>query len=278
MVAPGHMPRIAIYAHYDGQGVVKPYVTYYLERLARVCDRVDFVSTAALGEAEIDKVRPFCEKVWLRDNVGFDFGMWQHALRHIDLTEWDELVLTNSSMFGPIFPLEEMFDEMGRHEVDFWGATDNEEMDWHIQSYFVVFRRRAHASEAFGRFWSSILPYRNKNQVIRAYEVGLSQHLREAGLRGEAYIPVHTLFLPPPFRKLLRNTGRSPTTFYPMRLLRRRMPFVKADTLRDNPGNVDRKRLMQAMREHGYDTGMVVFDRPSSRPAWSQWVKAALGR
>jgi lipopolysaccharide biosynthesis protein len=270
--------RLAIYAHYDGQGEVKPYVRYYLEQLAPFCDELWFVSTAALDDGERDKVRPLCARVETKDNTGFDFGMWRHALDAVDLGAWDELLLSNSSMFGPIFPLVEMFDRMASVDCDFWGATDNREMDWHIQSYFLAFRRRALDSPAFAAFWRTVLPYTNKNQVIRSYEVGLSELLVENGLRGRAYVPVETLFPPWPLEALFKHKRRSATTFHPMRLIARRMPFVKADTLRDNPGKVPLRPIYRAMEKAGYDTSMVVFDRASShRGSWARLARAIPG-
>src|SRR5690349_11001757 len=84
--------RLALFAHFDAQDQVKRYVVEYLAQLRTVCERVVFVSTSRLAASELDKVRPFAGKALLRDNAGFDFGMWQHALERTDLAGVDEVV------------------------------------------------------------------------------------------------------------------------------------------------------------------------------------------
>lgn len=258
------MKRLAIYAHYDSRDEVKPFTRHFLRCLADHCERVDFVSTARLSSAELDKVAPHCERRFTRDNVGYDFGMWQHALRDVDLTAWDELIITNSSVFGPIFPFSEMFDHMDRQQLDFWGATDNCDIDWHLQSYFVAFRRKVLCSPSFTQFWRSVLPYENKHQVIRSYEVGMSQFLLQQGFVGDAYVPVRTLFPPWPFNLRHKRRRHDATIWNPVRLLRRRMPFVKVALLRDNPGEQKLEPVYDFMQRAGYDSSLIELD---ARPA-----------
>ncbi len=254
------MKRLAIYAHYDSQNQVKRFASFFLRCLAEHCQRVDFVTTSNLPASERNRLDGICERVLQSENVGFDFGMWKRALEGIDLSAWDELVLTNSSILGPMFPLGEMFEQMRTRDCAFWGATDNCDIDWHLQSYFFVFRRPVLHSEHFARFWSSVLLYHNKFQVIRSYEVGLTQYLMQHGFRAEAYIPVATLF--PPWPLNLRHPRRrhDATIFNPLKLIARRMPFVKASLLRDNPGKVDLTRVYRQLERAGYDLSMIELD------------------
>src|SRR5262249_1949876 len=145
--------RLALFAHFDAEDRLKKYVVEYLARLKSVCDRIVLVSTSRLAESEMDKVRPFVETILLKDNVGYDFGMWQHALERTDLADVDEIVLANSNVFEPIHPLEPIFRRMTEDGCDFWGMTDNFEYRWHLQSYFLVFKREVLRSEAFRSFF-----------------------------------------------------------------------------------------------------------------------------
>ena len=96
------MKSVALFAHYDSQAEVKPYVVTFLQGLREVCDEIIFVSTAALPNAELERVQPVCSRTLVCENVGYDFAMWRHALSELDLSAVDELVLANSSVFGPI--------------------------------------------------------------------------------------------------------------------------------------------------------------------------------
>ena len=252
--------RLAILAHYDADRRVRGYILHHLRRLREECDEIHFVSTVALGPAELDKVRPFCARAFLKQNVGYDFHMWKHAIGVVDLGAWDELLLTNSSVLGPLGSLRPVFQRMERSACDFWGMTDNAELARHVQSYFIVFRRAALGSAAFREFFASVLPYRDKGQVIRSYEVGLTRYLEDQGLTSDVVSPQAEVKLPFWMGKKARFGG-NPTCNYPVALLKHGMPYVKIEVLRDNPSQVPLGPVLAAMREAGYDMSLVDFDR-----------------
>ncbi len=253
------MKRVAIFAHFDAQNEVKGYVLSFLRALESECSAVLFVSTARLPESEQLKLQPLCARVLLRENVGWDFCMWQEALATADLTDVDELVLTNSSTFGPLFPLGPIFSRMSAQPCDFWGMTDSFEITWHLQSYFLVFKRKAFTSSAFEQFFRSVLPYRDKDQVIRSYELGLTRYLQEAGLRPAAFVPIGAWLSSEWRRERLRRRRRNATVFHPMALLKLGMPLVKVQLLRDNPGRVRLGPVLRAMQDSGYDMSQVRY-------------------
>jgi lipopolysaccharide biosynthesis protein len=259
--------RLALFAHYDAEDTVKRYVVECLARLRGACDRIVFVSTSHLSESEMAKVRPHCEAVLLKDNTGYDFGMWQHALEHTDLAGVDELVLTNSSVFGPIHPLEPIFRRMAEDPCDFWGMTDNFEYRWHLQSYFLVFKREVLRSEAFRSFFWSVLPYRSKGPVVLGYEVGLTSFLVDSGFRPGAFAPVESWASWVLRRRMDLERRWNPTLFHPLKLLSRGMPFVKVMLLRDNVGMVPLAPVYRAMAAAGYDLDLIELDRAPIRRA-----------
>lgn len=254
------MKRLVIYAHYDAQHEVKRYVLHYLRALRPHCERLDFVSTAELSATERGKLDGLCDSAALRENFGFDFTMWRYRLELTDLDAWDEIVLTNSSVLGPVFPLAASLSRVG--ECDFWGMTENVAPDWHLQSYFLAFRRSVLRSEVFRRYWSGVLPYRSKFEVIRTHEIGLSQRLREAGFQGRASFPSRDVLPRPPLDRLLLNTGTNLTCAQPLLLLRAGMPLVKVEMLRDNPSWVWLAPVLAYLRWRGFDLSLVEFDRP----------------
>lgn len=258
-VARCKMKRIAIFAHYDAAGEVKPYILTYLKALRAHCDAIAFVSTATLPEQQLAKVRAFCATATLRENVGLDFCMWQAALGSLDLSDADELLLANSSVFGPVFPLGPIFEQMSRRECDFWGMTDSYEIAWHLQSYFLLFKRAAFTSERFKTFFRGVLPYRDKDQVIRSYELGLTRFLEEGGLVPAAFVPMAAWVKSESGKRRLRARRRNATAFYPMELLHAGMPLVKVQLLRDNPGKVRLKPVLRTMGELGYDLTQIQY-------------------
>jgi lipopolysaccharide biosynthesis protein len=258
------MKRLAIYAHFDAGNVVKRCVEFQLARLREQCDEIWFVSTSRLPDEELSKLQAHCARVTLRENVGYDFAMWRYELLRAPIDQWDELVLTNSSVFGPVFPLGDAFARMAPVVCDFWGMTDTPDPMWHLQSYFLVFRAPALRHAAFRQFWESVLPYRTKRQLILSYELGLSTFLVEQGLRPAAFAPFRELSeIPPkwPWSKRQFLPNMNPSIHLPFPLLERRMPFVKVEIFRDNTANAPLSTLRRAIKAAGYDTTMLEYDQ-----------------
>ncbi len=256
------MRRLAIFAHYDAQGEIKPYVRFHLRALRAQCARLSFVTTAKLAASTLAGLDGLCDEVAVRENVGFDFAMWQHVLLRTPITELDELLLVNSSVFGPLGPLGRVFDRMAGEDCDFWGITESYDLHWHLQSYFLLFRRPVLTSAAFARFWSGLFPYRDKWQTTMSHELGLSQALVETGLRGRALVPSASLFPQGPLQHLYRHRRTDLTVYHPLRLLRTGAPFVKVSLLRDNPVGVRLAGVLREMVRLGYERDLIAFDRP----------------
>jgi lipopolysaccharide biosynthesis protein len=255
--------RVAIYAHYDAHDQVKRYVVHHLRRLRQECDRVYFVSTSALTTHELDKVRPFCADVSLRENVGYDFCMWRDVIARLDLAAVDELVLTNSSVFGPLGSLRPAFERMAEVPCDVWAMTDSEQHAWHLQSYFLVFRHAILQSDDFAQFWRAVLPYKTKEQVIRSYELGLTSWFSDRGWTLRAMVPWREIHEIPPRWPWSPRRWHGPlnaTAYLPFTLIERQMPYVKVEVLRDNVGKVSLRALRRAIRATGYDPSLLEYD------------------
>jgi len=253
------MRRLVIYAHYDSQNRIRGYVLEHLKALTALGE-IHFVSNADLSVATLALVRPQVVATHLRENRGFDFGMWAHVLGSIDYTEFDEVLLTNSSIAGPFHPLQPILDRLEADPCDFWGLTSSLLLAPHLQSYFLVFRKRVLTSDSFRRFWASVLPYRSKDALVLAYEIGLTQFLADEGFTWKEAFPREMLrggwFKNWRVRRL--STGRvrrfmDPTLLYPDLLLESGMPYVKLGLLERNPHRLNLRHLLKAIARLGYD-------------------------
>ncbi len=255
------MRRIAIFAHYDPDQRIKGYVVRHLLALREVCAEVHFVSTAGAPAEEMAKLDGIVASCRLCENLGYDFGMWQRATQDLVLGDLDELVLTNSSVFGPIFPLAKVFDRMQDSACDFWGLSDNLDYEYHLQSYFIVLRRRLLRSGHLERFFASVLPYQYKHQVIRSYEVGLTHYLLDQGFVPDVVASV--------LDQGLRLRGLNPALFAPMAFLDRGVPYVKVELLRDNPHQIPLAKVRARMAALGYPMNLVeVEPQPRRSTLW----------
>jgi rhamnosyltransferase len=269
--------RLVLFAHFDENDRIKPYVLHYLRALRSECSRLVFVSTSALPGSETCRLDGLVDQVLLKENVGFDFGMWRHALERVSWADCDEILVTNSGIVGPVHPLGPIFERMSGEPCDFWGMTDTQEITWHLQSYFLVFRRALIRSPHFTAFWNSVLPFRRKGSVVLAYEMGLTAYFEDYGFRPGALTRANAWASPTILRRMERTGQFNPTLFYPLEILAAGMPFVKVELLRNNIAEVDLAAVREAMRRAGFDLalldGIVGGPRPPARLA--EWRRRA---
>ena len=258
------MKRLILFAHFDPDQQVRPFVEHHLKALKELGGTLWFISNSPLPPALEGRLSSLADRVIQRENIGYDFCMWQEALRMADLSEWDELVLTNSSIAGPFRPLGGLFDRMAGSPCDFWGLTESLWPFPHLQSYFLVFRRAVLDAAAFTRFWDSVLPYRDKRGTIAAYEIGLTIFLRDQGFVGIPAFPLQDLpqsFLgdlalgrPPRFGT---RKGRIPAIYYPDLLIRAGMPYVKLEVFRRNPERLRLRPIVALVRDTGFPVDLL---------------------
>jgi rhamnosyltransferase len=175
-----------VFAHFDPQDKVDDYVLYYLRELKRVADSIQFVTTSELCAAERRKVEELGVNFMQRKNEGYDFYSFKLGIEAIGVSRFDQLIVCNDSVYGPLSDLATVLAEMRSRNAKFWGLTNSHDYQHHLQSYFLVFAGDALQSQAFKNFWGSVQILDNKVEIIRRYEVGLSQSMAAAGFPPEA--------------------------------------------------------------------------------------------
>ena len=252
------MRTLALFAHFDADGAIQPYVEHHLRALRAVAGRLVLVSTAALSPATRAYAAGLADRVLVVPNVGYDFAMWRAALAGEDVRAWERLLLTNSSVFGPLTPLAPILAQMEASGADFWGMTECREIAPHLQSYFLVFARAALHSRAFADFWREVEALSRKEEVIRRYEVGLTLRLRAAGLVGRAFVDEQTVpavSWPSRLRRLSRCIN--PTLTRPAELVRAHMPYVKVALLERNPARVALDGIYAELARAGFSARLL---------------------
>lgn len=106
--------------------------------------------------------------------------------------------MINDTYFAPIYPFNNMFEQMESRECDFWGITRSPEVTIegigvcieHIQSYFLNFKTKVFHSEHFRRFWNEYKYSLDKKYTIVNFEIGINTYLVERGHQSCAYMDV----------------------------------------------------------------------------------------
>ena len=275
------MNRAIVFVHYDRDNMVDAYVYHYLKELQKNASYLVFVSTAKLTEDDTESLSDYCSKVIVRENIGYDFMSYKIGLASFDHQGYDELVICNDSVYGPLYPLNNVFDSMDDDSCDFWGITDNTDFSYHLQSYFIVFKKNVIQSSSFKSFWEQVKVLHNKDDIIQQYEIGLTKTLLANGLSSSIY----TKFNPTNMQKItiflkkftpskiinkitailsgqdkLKRLGKVNTThhFWKEILISGKVPFIKIELLRDNPINMDIDDFEHTIQEvSNYDTHLI---------------------
>lgn len=177
------MNRIAVFAHYDKDSRIEDYVVHYLRELKKIANVVVFISDCDLPNEELKKISGVADKSIAKKHGEYDFGSYKRGYQYLKeselLADCEELIFANDSCFGPLVPFKEIWDNMDTRNCDFWGITQYEDNSTklHVQSYFLVFRKPVVNSPVFNCFINSVKRENCKMDVIRKYEIGLSQIL-----------------------------------------------------------------------------------------------------
>lgn len=273
------MSRACVFAHFDKDDKVDEYVYYYLNELVSIVNKLIFVTVSAISEEDSEKLKDLGIEVIQRENIGYDFYSYKIGIERLDLNQYDEVIICNDSVFGPLYSLKSIFDQMEKKQCDFWGITDSIQLAYHIQSYFLVFNKSIIVSTIFSQFWDEIAILDDKSEIIRRYEVGLSQLLVSHGYKAEVFshlvINSHYSskrllkrllkkpykifkFLVTPSRyikDIFKKSVNSSIKFWDFLLVQNKMPFVKKSLLTDGEESIDNlKRLKSIFEKKLIDT------------------------
>jgi lipopolysaccharide biosynthesis protein len=258
---PSGCRTLVLFAHFDPHGIVDPYVAYYLKALHGLGACIVFVSgSPTLAPESVAPIRSTCAGIYTRRTLSLDFGSWHLAWcmleqRGWSLDQFDRFVVANDSVFGPLFPLEEMWNSF--HDADMYGAVENTQMAPHLQSFFLAWDLNSRTRPFLNDFWNDFQYVVHKGLLIWRYEVGLSRRARKAGLRIKPFVSAATIKTtygcssaqPWAGERTARNNG---TLYFWDRLIEDfRFPFLKANLARyDMPWIASMARLREVVEQH----------------------------
>jgi lipopolysaccharide biosynthesis protein len=185
---------LVLFAHFDTQGIVDPYVVHYLEALHGLGATIIFVSgSPKLTPESVAPIRSLCAGIYTRRSLALDFGSSHLAWcilteRGWSLDQFDRLVMANDSVFGPLFPLEEMWSSF--RGADMYGAIESAEFGVHLQSFFLAWDLNSRTRPFLSDFWNGFQYIVDKVNIVDQYEIGLSRRAREAGLTLKPFVSI----------------------------------------------------------------------------------------
>ncbi len=264
--------RLVIYFFYDADGIVDRYVPYMLEDISRSCTELFIVCNGKLTSEGRETFRKLTPHIFVRENTGFDVWAYKESLEHYgwdQLKEFDEVVMMNSTIMGPLYPFSEMFDEMNQRDVDFWGITKHHKypsdpfhsisygyIPEHVQSHFIAVRKSMLSSMEFQDYWADRPEITSYDMAISQHEAIFTKTFADKGFQWDVYVDTSDL----------EGFAYYPLTMAPVRMLaQHRCPIFKRrsffhdyrDVLTCSAGEEGRLLLEYLETQTAYDVSMI---------------------
>ena len=180
--------RILVYVHHDRDNIIDDHVLFCIQQLKKSYKKIIFIHNNIELSKEYENKLSNDAFIVKRKDKHRDWGAWKdYLLSNWDyLREFDELSLLNSSVYGPVFPLEPILEKMTSSDQDFWTITKwstyiphHLDVIPHYQPYFITFKEKVFKSQEFQKFWKDF----NVNsddywELVIHGEVGLSNALK----------------------------------------------------------------------------------------------------
>ena len=193
--------RLVIYFQYDPRGQADTACRFAVQAMRKQARAFLFVHNGPIHPDTLCWLREEKIDYLERENVGLDVGAYRDALAYIGRTAldgFDEVVLMNYTLAGPVCSLERMFDTMqARPELDFWGLSRHYAMHSrrfgtggnvpeHIQSHFIAVRRRMY--DDFWQYWMSVRLPGSYEESIRFHETRFTAYFSSLGYQWDTFV------------------------------------------------------------------------------------------
>ena len=203
------MKRGCIYFFYDSLGIVDDYIVYLLDDLAQNIDELVIVCNGKLSEEGRRKFEKYHCRIIVRPNEGLDVWAYKAGISSMGwdkIETFDELVMLNHTIMGPVYPFSETFEKMKNRDVDFWGITKHKMLKKdpyginpygflpeHIQSHFMVYRKKLLCSKEFQKYWNEFREIKNYRDSVGYHESYFTKYFSDLGFKWEVSVDVTDL-------------------------------------------------------------------------------------
>ena len=264
--------RLMIYFFYDKKGIVDHYIPFFLNDVKKNVKDIFIVSNGKI-EQKGRKILETYGEVWERENKGFDVWAYKTAMEKIGyekLASYDEVILANSTIMGPVFPFEETFKKMDKEDVDFWGMTEFFKLQGdpfgfspygylpdHIQSHWIACRKTLISSKEFQDYWTNLPMINTYQESVGKHESLFTKRFEKLGFKWTTSVEMESL----------REFSDYPLMMCPKKLMEeQRCPIFKKrsffhgnqdDFLKDTAGEAT-PELLRYLKDSGrYDEDLI---------------------
>lgn len=175
--------HVAIIAVYPNKYLL-PFITNLMNGFKQNGFFVLAVASKKLPSNLSSPLLDHCHVLIERFPIGRDFGSYKLGIdwikRQSHLGKMETLALVNDSLYYPM-TIADTIRELLLLDNDWMGLYENYESEYHVQSFFQVFRQRVLNSKEFKEFWKNYKPLSSRMHFIEKGEKDLSRALVKAG-------------------------------------------------------------------------------------------------
>ena len=250
--------RLAIFVHWSKNDRISDHDQNFIQCLASEFDQVLVVCNRhGLSNKNRPQLSNTNDKVQIieRENEGYDFGGYQAGMSHIrNASEaLNEVLLVNNSVFLLKNSLSELIQVVRDSCFDVTAVTSSTEEEFHLQSYFIHFKKQALRNPGLWDWFSTIETCNDKRATVTSLEIPFSTEMNALGYTcgaiWESQQVMNFLFstagsnLLNEFRRetkwifsiqsFLNDQSLNPTHYMWPHLLELGCPFIKKDLVRE---------------------------------------------
>lgn len=264
--------RLGIFCIYDRDGMVDDYIVYMLKAFRNSMTKILAVSNGMLTTDAKNRLRGVVDEILTRENKGLDAYAYRYGLKHEGwdkLSEYDEVVMFNDTIMGPVNSFDDMFEEMNKRDLDFWGITKYYKIEYdpfgtceygyipeHVQAYFIAVRNDLLISKNFRDYWDNFPKIDSYFDAIGKHEAAFTKKFNDMGYKWGVYVETDDI----------KNTNRYLLMYMPIELVKnRRCPIFKRrmffaeqdDVLSNSIGNTASDFIKYLSDSKKYDVNMI---------------------
>jgi hypothetical protein len=186
--------RFAVFVTFTEMPYLPEYIYRHLDFLNANGFNVIVVSNSKqIDEPSLQQLMFRSIAILERPNIGYDFGAYRDGVLWTfkEFGTFDQLLLTNDSVFGPMDLRSDIFKKAFAVDADIVGLLDSLEICYHFQSFWLLFNRKVIASDKFYNYWATCPYFPDKVTVVRKMETKILDYFLKMNFTGETLFQVH---------------------------------------------------------------------------------------
>lgn len=220
------MKSICFFSSYFNGEDIPYYIRVYLSELSgHFTDVILLTNEKELGEDSTHFLKSINALYRVYPNEGLDFGMWQKAFKEFNIYDYDRIGLINDSCI--LFrKLDDVFERINKSDFDYCGLLASSQVEWHIQSYFLILNKKA--IEPVKNYFIQHGITSDFESTIHTYEVGLTKHMQSLNLKTGVL-----------FNSDLSSSKFNPSYMDVVPLIKKEFPLIKRKLIFGNYRNAE---------------------------------------